>query len=182
MWSRSGPSATLFTLLGPRDRENCSCVEIFGNKRFSTRPSSMGGRGAFTISRRAVPSLSGLPVPGTLALPLTARFDRDLNRRGGLPRMAPWRSLAGGCCGCSEGVEADAGGCHRQQAGWGAADGGQQPLSLLNSSFIDTEAWQEQNNDVAWLRSKKLSMRCTCCLFILVLRSMCIGLFSLHSK
>ncbi len=82
-----GPSMTLRVLLGPRDRKNCSIVEIFVNKIFFTRPSSGGGRGAFTISRRAVPSLSGSPVLGPLALPLTARFDGGLDGRGGLPML-----------------------------------------------------------------------------------------------
>ncbi len=73
MWSGFGPSATLRVLLGPRDPLYC---QDFWKQRFSTQPSSGGGRGAFTISRRAVPSLFGLPVLGPLALPLTARFDR----------------------------------------------------------------------------------------------------------
>ncbi len=51
---------------------------------------------------------------------------------------------------------------------------------------------QEQNDVTARLRSEKLNMRCTCCLFMLTLWSaaagcnnrmpMCIGSFSLHSK
>ncbi len=42
------------------------------NKGFSTRPSSGGGSGAVTISRRAVLSISGSPVSGPLALALAA--------------------------------------------------------------------------------------------------------------
>ncbi len=51
---------------------------------------------------------------------------------------------------------------------------------------------QEQNDVTTRLRSEKLNMRCTCCLFMLTLWSaaagcnnrmpMCIGSFSLHSK
>ncbi len=41
-----------------------------------------GRRFVFTISRRAVPSLSGLAVPGPLALPYTTRFVQDLDGPG----------------------------------------------------------------------------------------------------
>ncbi len=76
MWSGVGPSMTLRVLLGSRDRESCSFVENLGaidreadggikrNKRFSSRPSSGGGSGVFTISQRATPSISGSPVSG----------------------------------------------------------------------------------------------------------------------
>ncbi len=52
------------------------------NKGFSTRPSSGGGSGAVTISRRAVPSISGSPVSGPLALALAAGFGGGLDGLG----------------------------------------------------------------------------------------------------
>ncbi len=66
------------------------------------------------------------------------------------------------------------------------------PKSVLNSSNLLVSRSQEQNDVTAQLWSKKLNMRCTCCLLILTLWSaaarcnnrmqMCIGSFSLHSK
>ncbi len=53
------------------------------NKRFSTRPSSGGGSGAFTISRRADISIPGSSVSGPLASTLAAWFGRGLDGRGG---------------------------------------------------------------------------------------------------
>ncbi len=47
-----------------------------------TGPSSGGGSGAVTISRRAVPSISGSPVSGPLALALAARFGGGLDGLG----------------------------------------------------------------------------------------------------
>ncbi len=55
------------------------------NKRFSTWPSSGGGSGVVTISRRAVSSISGSPVSGFLALLLAARFGGGLEGLGALP-------------------------------------------------------------------------------------------------
>ncbi len=74
------------------------------NKGFSTRPSSGGGSGAVTISRRAVPSISGSPVSGPLAL--AAGFGGGLDGLGVLPvtgsttppggRLLPQRGSRGG--------------------------------------------------------------------------------------
>ncbi len=66
------------------------------------------------------------------------------------------------------------------------------PKSMLNSLNSLVSRSQEQNDVTTRLRSKKLNMRCTCCLLIVTLCSaaagcnnrmpMCIGSFSLHSK
>ncbi len=90
---KTGSSPTPHPLWGPRDRGNCSFVEVLcttdrepssgekRNRRFSTQPSSGGGAGAFTISRRASSSISRSPVSGPLAFPLAARFGRGLDGR-----------------------------------------------------------------------------------------------------
>ncbi len=68
------------------------------NKRFSARPSSGGGSGAFTISRRANISIHGSSVSGLLALTLAAWFGGGLDGRGGCPAagstaLLGWRLL-----------------------------------------------------------------------------------------
>ncbi len=97
-WSRDARYTTLL-LLRPRDWGNFSFIEVLGtagcwvsggtktkrNKGFSTWPSSGGWSGAVTISRRAVPSISGLPVSGPLALALAAGFGGGLDGLGVLP-------------------------------------------------------------------------------------------------
>lgn len=99
---RSGvwPSATLRALLGPRDRENRSLVEI---SRFSPGPPPGEGEVLSPSPRKRLP-LSGPPVPGPLALPLTARFDGGQDGWGGLPMPSSTAPLAGGCCGCGAGA------------------------------------------------------------------------------
>lgn len=78
-----GPSAE--KSVGTIDREVSGGIKQ--NKRFSTQPSSMGESGAFTISQRAAPSISGSPVSGPLAF---VRPDESLQAREGrdhLPRQ-----------------------------------------------------------------------------------------------
>ncbi len=88
--------------------------KIFENKRFSTQPSSGGGRGAFTISRRAgrlllfrsLPGLTGawmggaacLPMPSSMAL-LGWRLLRMQCRSGGGRRGPPSLMSRLGRCG-----------------------------------------------------------------------------------
>ncbi len=117
-WSHDARYTTL--LLRPRDWGNCSFIEVLGtagcwasggtktkrNKGFSTRPSSGGGSGAVTISRRAVPSTSGSPVSGPLALALAAGSGGGLDGLGVLSvtgsttphggRLLPRRGSGGG--------------------------------------------------------------------------------------
>ncbi len=118
-WSRDARYTTLL-LLRPRDWGNCSFIEVLGtagcwasggtktkwNKGFSTRPSFGGGSGAVTISRRAVPSISGSPVSGPLALALAAGSGGGLDGLGVLSvtgsttphggRLLPRRGSGGG--------------------------------------------------------------------------------------
>ncbi len=84
------------------------------NKRFSTRPSSGRGRGALTISRRAVSSISGSPVSGPLAPALSARFG-GLDGLGVLPATGSTK-LPGG-------MLLHGSGCPRRRVGWGATAG-----------------------------------------------------------
>ncbi len=94
-WRGFAPPTTL-TLFGPRDDRNCSFIENLGtagcwasggterkgNKGFTTRPSSGGRSGAVTISWRAVPIISGLPVLGHLALGFAAPLSGGLDGLG----------------------------------------------------------------------------------------------------
>ncbi len=127
-WSRDARYTTLL-LLRPRDWGNCSFIEVLGtagcwasggtktkrNKGFSTRPSSGGGSGAVTISRQAVPSISGSPVSGPLALALAAGSGGGLDGLGVLSvtgsttphggRLLPRRGSGGGHRGGAHGDE-----------------------------------------------------------------------------
>ncbi len=91
--------------------------------RYSTRPSSGGGRGAVTISQWAVSSLSGSPVSGPLALALAAMFGGAWTGWASCLRPAPRRCLVKGCCG-SMGAKAAAGGAHGDEQAEGCSRGG----------------------------------------------------------
>ncbi len=104
MWSKVDSSMTLHALLGPRDRDNCFLSRFL--KKTDYPPGPPPGEGEMHLpSPKAVPSLSGSPVPRPLAPPLTA------SRRG--PGRAAclhlarrhrfWRLLRMRCgsgCGC----------------------------------------------------------------------------------
>ncbi len=97
-------------------------VPLAANKRFSIRPSSGGGSGRLTISRRAVSSISESPISGPLAPVLTVKFDGGLDGQGILPATGS-TTLPGEWLLRQHGSEGSCRGRPRQWAGWGAAAG-----------------------------------------------------------
>ncbi len=96
--------------------------------RYSTRPSSGGGRGAVTISQWAVSSLSGSPVSGPLALALAARFGGGLDGLGVLPATGS-TTLPGERLLRQRGSEGGRRGRPRRRASWGLQPGWKQQVS-----------------------------------------------------
>ncbi len=96
--------------------------------RYSTRPSSGGGRGAVTISQWAVSSLSGSPVSGPLALALATRFGGGLDGLGVLPATGS-TTLPGERLLRQRGSDGGRRGRPRRRATWGLQPGWKQQVS-----------------------------------------------------